>query len=123
MAKTSPPPNDYIQRRIWNFCIHPDELNQSEIYVNPSTGYKDFAALSIGDFSFYVNNLPAPALETDIELFTANLHIRLDVFNISPKTGVSAAQARQAVSTVMKSKKNVVQDLYDAVLTNYEEQP
>ncbi len=121
MANTTTPPNNYIQRRIWNFCIHPDELNQNEVYINPSTAYKDFAKLSISDFSFYINNLPPPALETDIELFAANLHIRLDVFNISPKSGTTASVAREALREVMKKKKSTGQDLYDAVLENYEE--
>lgn len=120
MAKTPPPPDDYIQRRIWNFCIHPDLQNQGEIYVNPNTAYADFAALSIGDFSFYVNNLPAPAQKTDIELFTANLHMRLDAFNITPKTGVSPSAARTAVRAALV-KTNTGQDLYDAVLINYVE--
>jgi hypothetical protein len=121
MGNTISASNDYIQRRIWNFCIHPDILNQGEIYIDPNTLYQAFPKKSIGDFSFYVNKLPQMALTTEIELFSANLHIRLDVFNIDPKPETSASAARAAIRATMNIKANSVQDLIDTVLSNYQE--
>src|ERR1043166_8729551 len=112
----APPPEDFIQRRIWNFCTHPDDLNQGEIYVDPNTSYQNFPLVPVSAMSFYANTLPQPALTTEIELFAANLHIRLDTFDIIPKPGVTAPQARLAVRTILTDKTNTMQNLYDTVL-------
>ncbi len=120
---TSAPQDDFVARRIWNFCIHPDDLNQGEIYINPSTSFADFPNKSISDFSFYVNALPLQARTTEIELFAANLHVRLDTFDITPKVGISASSARGAVRATLNTQTNSIQDLIDTVLANYQENP
>jgi len=122
-SQDTPPPNEFIQRRLWNFCIHPDDLNQGEIYINPSTSYVDFPKKGVADLSFYVNALPQPALTTEIELFAANLHVRLDTFDITPKPGSTASAARGAVRATLTVKTSSIQDLINTVLTNYQENP
>jgi hypothetical protein len=120
-AAPSPEEIEFIERRVWNFCRTPDDMNQDELYIHPNTSFPDFKADSVGDLSFHANGLVEPALSSDIELFAADLHIYLDGFDISPKT--TASVARSEVRQVARDDQKTIQDLLDTVVANYQENP
>jgi hypothetical protein len=120
-ADPSPEEIEFIERRVWNYCRTPDDMNQDELYIHPNTSFPDFKADSVSDLSFHANGLAEPALSTDIELFAADLHIYLDGFDISPKA--AASTARSEVRRVVSDDQKMIQDLLDTVVANYQENP
>src|SRR5690242_14917446 len=75
------------------FCRHP--MNK---YIPATASWADFQSGSVGQLRFHVNNMPPPALKTEIELFAARLDQYLLGLGYAGTAGARYS-IRQAAST------------------------